>query len=50
MKAHVSWIFIGVEDMDRSKRFHTEGFPLGDRAGLLVTITINGHSSKREQA
>jgi predicted enzyme related to lactoylglutathione lyase len=24
MKAHVSWILLGVEDMDRSKRFYTE--------------------------
>jgi catechol 2,3-dioxygenase-like lactoylglutathione lyase family enzyme len=25
MKAHVSSILLGVEDMDRSKRFYTEG-------------------------
>jgi hypothetical protein len=45
MKAHVSGILLGVEDMDRSKRFYTEV-----SAGRLSRTTASRRSSSRTAA
>ena len=46
MKAHVSSILLGVEDMDRSKRFYTEGlgWEVEQDYGVSVFFEPNGGS------
>ena len=46
MKAHVSSILLGVEDMDRSKRFYTEGlgWEVEQDYGVSVFFESNGGS------
>jgi uncharacterized protein len=46
MKAHVSSILLGVEDMDRSKRFYTEGlgWEVAQDYGVSVFFEPNGGS------
>src|SRR5689334_24803515 len=46
MKAHVSSILLGVEDMDRSKRFYTEGlgWEVQNDYGISVFFVPHGGS------
>jgi uncharacterized protein len=43
MKAHVSSILLGVEDMDRSKRFYTEGLGWEDQDDHKVSVFFVPH-------
>jgi catechol 2,3-dioxygenase-like lactoylglutathione lyase family enzyme len=43
MKAHVSSILLGVEDMDRSKRFYTEGLGWKVQRDYGVSVFFEPH-------
>ena len=43
MKAHVSSILLGVDDMDRSKRFYTEGLGWEVRRDYGVSVFFEPH-------
>ncbi|NKZ04530.1 VOC family protein [Actinomadura latina] len=46
MKAHVSTILIGVQDMDRTKQFYTEGlgWEIKDDYGVSIIFSSDGSS------
>jgi predicted lactoylglutathione lyase len=51
MKAHVSSILLGVEDMDRSKRFYTEGLcSFADPDGYVWNIGFSARGKNQPYA
>jgi uncharacterized protein len=48
MKPHISGITLGVEDVDRARRFYAEGlgWPVGQDLGQWVSFQVNGGSSQ----